>query len=264
VGVGDLFSSVAGSAKKKAALTPGDMVVNIEPDRGKADGVSRIQGSVTDPSGAGVSGALVTVHPFDSAPTITTQTIASGAFLLDGIPAGRYRLLIASPGFERATIEIEVKGRDLATVASMLAVGSATQTVAVSAAATNTQTEKKDTSSTREPLALPSKLPVASMVSRDPQLLALDTAGTLFFSKNEGRHWKIVRAVWPGRAAQLGVAVEEVPVGVSSALRANSMAKQHSLATAPVRLSVFRLTTEGGETWISLDGFHWTPEPAQH
>ena len=53
---------------------------------------------------------------------------------------------------------------------------------------------------------LPSHLAIASTITRGDQMLALDTAGTLFLSTNSGRHWKTVAAPWPGRAVRVTLA----------------------------------------------------------
>ena len=49
---------------------------------------------------------------------------------------------------------------------------------------------------------IPSHLAIASTITHGNQMLALDTAGTLFFS-TDGQHWKRVAAQWPGRAVRV-------------------------------------------------------------
>jgi hypothetical protein len=46
---------------------------------------------------------------------------------------------------------------------------------------------------------------------RGSQMLALDTAGTLFLSTDGSRHWKKVAAQWPGRAVKVELAALAVP-----------------------------------------------------
>src|SRR5665213_2914437 len=53
---------------------------------------------------------------------------------------------------------------------------------------------------------LPSLLAIASTITRDNRMLALDTAGALFLSRDGGRHWKAVAAQWPGRAVKIELA----------------------------------------------------------
>ncbi|HEY5330394.1 MAG TPA: carboxypeptidase regulatory-like domain-containing protein [Acidobacteriaceae bacterium] len=53
---------------------------------------------------------------------------------------------------------------------------------------------------------LPSHLAIASTITRANRMLALDTAGALFLSKDGGRHWKAVAAQWQGRAVKIELA----------------------------------------------------------
>jgi len=50
------------------------------------------------------------------------------------------------------------------------------------------------------PNPLPSRLAALSMASRGNQRIAIDTDSSLFFSEDEGRHWKAVPSRWKGRA----------------------------------------------------------------
>jgi hypothetical protein len=46
---------------------------------------------------------------------------------------------------------------------------------------------------------LPSRLAALSTASNGSRTVAIDSAGTLFFSKDKGQHWRSVVAVWSGR-----------------------------------------------------------------
>jgi hypothetical protein len=67
-------------------------------------GPGRLAGRVTDPSGAGVAGASVTVYRADGATAGETRTDASGAYSFQSLPEGPMRLEVTAPGFRRATI----------------------------------------------------------------------------------------------------------------------------------------------------------------
>jgi hypothetical protein len=62
--------------------------------------------------------------------------------------------------------------------------------------------------------------------------LALDPAGTLFRSKDQGKHWKRIKPQWDGLAAKIGVA-------------------------QPGAGPPFELTTAAGVVWTSSDGQRW-------
>ena len=80
-------------------------------------------------------------------------------------------------------------------------------------------------------------------------MLALDDAGTLFFSRNAGKHWKKVKPVWKSAVAQLALATQ----ANDSSVRANEQTLKASGKAAPV----FQIATAGGAVWLSSDGLHW-------
>jgi hypothetical protein len=53
---------------------------------------------------------------------------------------------------------------------------------------------------------LPSGLPALSVVSTAFETLAIDTQNTLFFSEDNGRHWKAISSQWQGRAVKVDLA----------------------------------------------------------
>lgn len=58
-----------------------------------------ISGTVYDPSGAVVPGATVKLRSAESAVSQETSTDPKGDYFFTGLPAGRYRLEVARPGF---------------------------------------------------------------------------------------------------------------------------------------------------------------------
>lgn len=61
---------------------------------------SPLSGIVVDSSGAVVSGATVEVRGVNDAVQCTAESDTSGSFVISGLSAGSYRLLVSSPGFE--------------------------------------------------------------------------------------------------------------------------------------------------------------------
>jgi hypothetical protein len=94
--------------------------------------------------------------------------------------------------------------------AAQQARGQASETVAVTSAAQNIETETPDIGNLAiapsqaeiAPLKhrLPSKLPVLSVAAEGLRLVAIDTRNAVFVSKDGGRHWKAVHPQWAGRA----------------------------------------------------------------
>ena len=66
------------------------------------NGTGRITGIVTDPSGAVVQSAKVTVRETGSGLTKGTATDQTGAWAVPALPAGRYVVLASAPGFANA------------------------------------------------------------------------------------------------------------------------------------------------------------------
>jgi iron complex outermembrane receptor protein len=66
------------------------------------NGTGRITGVVTDPSGAVVQSAKITVRETGSGLTKVTATDQAGAWAAAALPAGRYAVLASAPGFANA------------------------------------------------------------------------------------------------------------------------------------------------------------------
>jgi len=75
-----------------------------------SDGASspQISGTVVDSSGAAIAGAAVEVRSTDGATQKTTQSDSNGAFMISGLSAGDYRLIISKADFESRDIPITI------------------------------------------------------------------------------------------------------------------------------------------------------------
>ena len=93
-----------------------------------------LAGTVTDPSGASIPGAKVTVQNNDTGFTQTFTTEAEGEFLFPRLPIGNYRLTVERPGF--ATYVREAIGLTVgqaATIDIKMRLGEVTEKVTVQA-----------------------------------------------------------------------------------------------------------------------------------
>ena len=61
-----------------------------------------VSGIVLDPSQAGVAGARVSLHGGSSGEPRTITADAEGAFRFDGVPSGRYEVMVQHEGFKPA------------------------------------------------------------------------------------------------------------------------------------------------------------------
>jgi hypothetical protein len=112
----------------------GTMALHIEHDRGSSNGLAQIVGTVTDPSGAVVVAAGVTIREISSGESRNARTNAAGQFTLSGLPSGRYEVEVSSPGFEVASQEFALRPRDRAVLSATLSLGHLSETVVVAAA----------------------------------------------------------------------------------------------------------------------------------
>jgi hypothetical protein len=111
----------------------GTIALTIEHDRGPLNGLAEIAGSVTDPSGAAVVSATVSVRETATGKLRTTHLDAIGQFSLAALPAGNYEVQVSAPGFRGASQKVTVQARDRAVLTATLSVGAVTQVVEVEA-----------------------------------------------------------------------------------------------------------------------------------
>jgi hypothetical protein len=96
-----------------------------------------INGTVTDPAGAVVPGASVTIMDNATKVATVTQTNSSGSYLIPNLNVATYSVTISKAGFKTYTVtNIELHPTETSTVNGTLAVGSATETVTVEATST--------------------------------------------------------------------------------------------------------------------------------
>lgn len=93
-------------------------------------------------------------------------------------------------------------------------------------------------------ITLPNGVGVLSVASEAGRSIALDTAGVLFLSEDDGKHWKPIQPQWTGRA----VLVRARPVGTQAAA-----------LSAPQTMR-FELVNDKLQTWASYDGNIWISE----
>src|SRR6202167_4555856 len=97
-----------------------------------SQGITQLSGSVVDTSGAVIAGATVQVRRADGAVQTTTRTDTYGSFIIYGLPAGDYRLVVSGPGFETKEIPVTIGAAEAATPLRIsLAVGSVNTTIHV-------------------------------------------------------------------------------------------------------------------------------------
>jgi hypothetical protein len=85
--------------------------------------------------------------------------------------------------------------------------------------------------------SLPPVDPLVTTITNGAQSLALHSDGSLFSRKAPDKNWKAVKPKWQGKATQIVIINLGKPM--------------------------FQLLTDSGAVWLSKDGVHWHPRPAE-
>jgi hypothetical protein len=101
----------------------------------------QIGGYVFDPTGAAVSNARITITPSKSAGAATAVTNSQGAWLIAGLPTGNYKAQAEAPGFKTTVLDLNYDANQPSLYRFTLSIGSAAETVEVSAENAQVQTE---------------------------------------------------------------------------------------------------------------------------
>jgi hypothetical protein len=121
-----------------------------------------IVGTVTDSSGAIVTNAKVTIELTGQSLTQNSVTNESGNFTEPNLPSGTYKVTVIAPGFKNAVLEnIVLETNTTSRVDVTLVPGSASETVTVTAAPPQLQTDRADISTNIEQRQI-SNLPLSS------------------------------------------------------------------------------------------------------
>ena len=101
-----------------------------------------IVGTVTDPSGAVIAGAAITVANMDTNIAVKTTTDQTGNYVVTPLNVGRYSVSVEAAGFKRSLrSDITLNVQDRLRVDATLEVGAVTDTVEVAAAAPMLETD---------------------------------------------------------------------------------------------------------------------------
>ncbi|MEX2261434.1 MAG: TonB-dependent receptor [Bryobacteraceae bacterium] len=101
-----------------------------------------VVGNVTDPSGASVPAAKVTIQNQQTNQTRTSATDSSGKYEFSFLPIGPYNLLVEASGFQRAEVSgFQLSVDQVARVDVKLTIGQAAESIRVEAGAILMQTE---------------------------------------------------------------------------------------------------------------------------
>lgn len=118
------------------------LIVPLPIAYGQAASTAQISGNITDPSGAPISGAKITITQTATGTVRKTQSDSSGSYLLLDLPVGPYKLEVSANGFGlyvQSGITLQVS--DSPRVNVSLHLGQITQQVEVTADASMVKTD---------------------------------------------------------------------------------------------------------------------------
>ncbi len=104
-----------------------------------------IQGTITDPSGAVVAGAAVTVRNMDTGVTSSAKATDAGFYAVPNLPPGRYAVTVESPGLKKYTQQgVTVNTAATVPLDIQMQLGGVTENITVTADASQLQTATSD------------------------------------------------------------------------------------------------------------------------
>src|ERR1700690_2676313 len=92
---------------------------------------ARLFGTITDPTGAVIPNATITLTDAATGRVVTAQTSDSGSYGLNALPIGKYHLEVKKEGFKTATADFSLQVSQVQEVSLKLETGSASTTVEV-------------------------------------------------------------------------------------------------------------------------------------
>src|SRR6187402_341911 len=115
-----------------------------------------VQGTVSDPGGAVIAGAVITLHNMSNGSDLTYVTSSSGSYFFPSIAPGAYQLHVSATGFSKATLDEQVGTSEVRGVNVQMRVGGTDTEVVVTADAggVNPEETRVQTTLTSENLAV--------------------------------------------------------------------------------------------------------------
>jgi hypothetical protein len=92
-----------------------------------------IRGTVTDPTGAVVPGATVTIHSDDTGQTLTRTSNSTGAFEFSLLPPGHYTLTTTAANYQSSSVKVTAAVGQVSTANVKMSLATQNQTVTVTA-----------------------------------------------------------------------------------------------------------------------------------
>lgn len=213
---------------------------------------AKLRGTVTDPSGAVITGAHVALKSENGDAIAFTSTDQRGAYFFSDLAMGTYQLELQSPGFKTdAIIGLNIAGGETV-MNAQLQIGALTETVEVAAQTVQLQTTAASTASVQT--AEVSSLRVTS--GKETRLKRLDSAAlmdstTLPFAvaAPDGKsQWRFGDLGVVFHSSDKGASWHSQISGVTAKLTGGSATSDKVCWIAGANSTLLR-TTDGGKRW---------------
>ncbi len=199
-----------------------------------------LRGTITDPSGALVPGATVTLTNAATGSSMSTTASSSGSYVFAQIPPAHYTIAVSAPGFGRETKSAELLVNQPATIDFTLTIQATAETVDVSSAAQTLNT----TDATLGDSVGNSTIQALPMEGRDPLALLTLQPGVLYLGNPDENNTIDSRSgsVSGGRSDQGNVTLD----GMDDNDQLNGTAFTGVLRSTLDSTEEFRVTTSNG------------------
>lgn len=216
----------------------------------------QLGGYVVDPSGAVVSNARIRITPSQAGGTATAITNSQGAWLIAGLPSGSYRVQTEAPGFKTTILDLNYDANQPSMFSFTLSPGSVSETVEVSSAQMQLQTQGTVIEEAEMKPAVSSSparaFNVEQLADLSPARLprwSVSAGGTLQRSLDQGVTWQNVNV------AGVSVASYQNSLDISAATQSakdakSARAKAKTANKKDAASPVFRaVTANGADVW---------------
>jgi hypothetical protein len=227
-----------------------------------------IQGTVTDPSGASVAGAKVTIRNAGTNQAIQATTNSAGTFASGALTPGQYVVRIESSGFKTTELPVMVQVNTTAAANAKLTLGESSQVVEVQASTLAVNTEQSTVQGVLTSQQI-ENLPIngrnfLDLAQLEPGVQIQD-GGTFDPTKNGfssvsfgGRFGRTARIEVDGidiSDETVGTTTQNLPLGAiqESALQQSSL----DLSTELTSSGSVNVTTKSGSNGLHGDAFYY-------
>jgi len=165
-------------------------LILLAPRTGNAQASAGVTGTITDPSGAVIPNAKVTISNEATSVASNTTSSSAGTYSFKGLLPGKYTIAVDAPGFKKDVQKgINIDVSTTATIDFNLSTGAANETVQVTSDAIALNTTAPEIGSTIEPVvvaALPEEVSGRGRQIDQLQFTAPGTTGSTFSHRVSG------------------------------------------------------------------------------